>query len=139
MLLPALRERNDFAALTARMLDEFNPGRDVSLAPQLLQKMQAYAWPGNLRQLASVLRTASAMRDDDESQIDFHHLADDIQEALVQTGAPLASRNAPAPANLRAMSEQAVAQALQSSRGNISLAARTLGISRQTLYRKLQQ
>ena len=139
VLLPALRERNDFAALTARMLDEFNPGRDVSLAPQLLQKMQAYAWPGNLRQLASVLRTASAMRDDDESQIDFHHLADDIQEALVQTGAPLASRNAPAPANLRAMSEQAVAQALQSSRGNISLAARTLGISRQTLYRKLQQ
>jgi transcriptional regulator of acetoin/glycerol metabolism len=39
--------------------------------------------------------------------------------------------------NLQEMSHAAIQQALASSRGNVSLAARTLGISRQTLYRKM--
>jgi transcriptional regulator of acetoin/glycerol metabolism len=43
------------------------------------------------------------------------------------------------PQNLDALSRQAIQQALQDSPGNISQAARQLGISRQTLYRKLKE
>ncbi|WP_370627456.1 sigma-54-dependent Fis family transcriptional regulator [Rhodoferax sp. PAMC 29310] len=80
--LPALRERSDFAALTAQMLGSFNPGREIQLAPALHQRLSEYDWPGNLRQYANVLRTASAMLDTHDEWIDEVHLPDDMIEAL---------------------------------------------------------
>ena len=137
--LPALRERSDFAALTAQMLKDFNPSREVQIAPALHQRFSQCDWPGNLRQYANVLRTASAMLDDHEGWIKEVHLPDDIIETL------LALDDAPAQTplvnqrhNLEALSRQAIHQALQDSTGNMSQAARSLGISRQTLYRKLK-
>jgi transcriptional regulator of acetoin/glycerol metabolism len=142
--LPALRERTDFQALAQRLLAGLNPQRELHLAPGLLERMRRHPWPGNLRQLASVLRTASAMLDDDEDCIDLRHLPDDIAADLAAAPAgaphqpyPPAASAGPGPQNLQELSRYAVRQALQSSRGNISLAARTLGISRQTLYRKM--
>ena len=136
--LPALRERTDFQQLSDRLLAGLNPDRPVYLAPSLLGKMAQFSWPGNLRQLASVLRTACAMLNDDEDCIDFAHLPDDVAEALtVQAAQASASHEARGPQNLDELSRYAVRQALEACRGNISLAARTLGISRQTLYRKM--
>ena len=136
--LPPLRERTDFQALAEQLLAGLNPQRDVYLAPELLGKMSQHAWPGNLRQFASVLRTASAMLNDDENCIDFQHLPDDMAEDLVTPPTQQAvNHGKQEPHNLEALSRYAVKQALESSRGNISLAARTLGISRQTLYRKM--
>ncbi|MEO6292623.1 MAG: sigma-54-dependent Fis family transcriptional regulator [Burkholderiaceae bacterium] len=136
--LPALRDRTDFQALTEQLLAGLNPDRDVHLAPELLGKMSRHSWPGNLRQLASVLRTASAMLDADASCIDWAHLPDDISEDLLTAGADVSkTATRAAPQNLEELSRCAIQQVLQNSRGNISLAARTLGISRQTLYRKM--
>jgi transcriptional regulator of acetoin/glycerol metabolism len=59
--LPPLRERTDFAVLTKRLLHDLNPGRLVGMAPKLLERLRQHPWPGNLRQYANVLRTASAM------------------------------------------------------------------------------
>jgi transcriptional regulator of acetoin/glycerol metabolism len=136
--LPALRERTDFQVLAERLLAGLNPEREVYLAPELLGKMCIYSWPGNLRQFASVLRTASAMLDADETAIDFQHLPDDMAEDLAEM--PLVGMRVPErqePQNLQELSRNVVRQVLEASRGNISLAARTLGISRQTLYRKI--
>ena len=136
--LPALRERTDFQALADRLLAGLNPEREVYLAPELLGKMCVYSWPGSLRQFASVLRTASAMLDADETAIDFQHLPDDMAEDLAEM--PLVGMRVPErqePQNLQELSRNVVRQVLEASRGNISLAARTLGISRQTLYRKI--
>jgi transcriptional regulator of acetoin/glycerol metabolism len=136
--LPALRERTDFQVLAERLLAGLNPEREVYLAPELLGKMCIYSWPGNLRQFASVLRTASAMLDADETTIDFQHLPDDMAEDLAEM--PLVGMRVPErqePQNLQELSRNVVRQVLEASRGNISLAARTLGISRQTLYRKI--
>jgi transcriptional regulator of acetoin/glycerol metabolism len=136
--LPALRERSDFQVLAERLLAGLNPEREVFLAPELLGKMCSYSWPGNLRQFASVLRTASAMLDADETAIDFQHLPDDMAEDLAEM--PLVGMRVPErqePQNLQELSRNVVRQVLEASRGNISLAARTLGISRQTLYRKI--
>jgi transcriptional regulator of acetoin/glycerol metabolism len=136
--LPALRERSDFQAITEQLLAELNPGRDIYLAPDLMAQLGRHSWPGNLQQYVSVLRTASAMVDPDEDRIDWKHLPDDLVEELTaiptQTPVPFAHT---APQNLEELSRTAIKQALESCHGNISEAARRLGISRQTLYRKL--
>lgn len=149
--LPALRERTDFAALTAQLLadlaTEQGLPQPVQVAPDLLQRLAAHPWPGNLRQYASVLRTACAMLAESEDTLGWEHLGDDIVQAL-QTAAPpgptrlpglTTPRPVPAAAvlSLQELSSAAIDQALQSARGNVSQAARQLGISRQTLYRKL--
>lgn len=142
VLLPALRERSDFGALTERLLADLSPEREVQLAPELLARLSAFTWPGNLRQYASVLRTACAMLLDGEDTLDWVHMPDDLVEAL-QVGAavktaPLEPAVAQAPQSLQALGHAAIQQALEAARGNVSLAARQLGISRQTLYRKLR-
>ena len=134
--LPALRERGDFQALTERILAELNPERHVCLAPDLLAQLGRHPWPGNLRQYVNVLRTASAMLDTHEDCIDWKHLPEDLVEEL--TAQPQASANTSRiPQNLEELSRSAIRQAMENNRGNISAAARQLGISRQTLYRKL--
>ena len=149
--LPALRERTDFAALTAQLLAELATEQGlphpVQVAPDLLQRLAAHPWPGNLRQYASVLRTACAMLAEGEDTLGWEHLGDDIVQALQTAAPPLSARlpglttPRPVPAaavlSLQELSSAAIDQALQSARGNVSQAARQLGISRQTLYRKL--
>ena len=149
--LPALRERTDFAALTAQLLADLATEQGlphpVQVAPDLLQRLAAHPWPGNLRQYASVLRTACAMLAEDEDQLGWEHLGDDIVQALQTAAPPVFNKLAglanprPVPAaevlSLQELSSAAIDQALQSARGNVSQAARQLGISRQTLYRKL--
>jgi len=143
--LPALRERADFQALTARILDEFAPGRPLAIAPDLFARLAAYRWPGNLRQYASLLRTAVAMLDPDEATIDWFHLPDDLADLLQRDSAPARPEPAPgtaptAPAGkLQELSRHAMRQALAACAGNVSQAARQLGVSRQTLYRHLKE
>jgi len=144
--LPPLRERTDFALLTQRLLADLNPRRSVCVAPALMARLAHYQWPGNLRQYANALRTASAMLEPHEACIDWPHLSDDLLEDLTTQTAPTAHQMlramSPTPVteplqNLDQLSRAAIRQALQSSGGNMSQAARRLGISRQTLYRKL--
>uniref|UniRef100_UPI00262E5AEC sigma-54-dependent Fis family transcriptional regulator n=1 Tax=Acidovorax sp. TaxID=1872122 RepID=UPI00262E5AEC len=143
--LPALRERSDFVALAQRLLvdlaTEQGLGFDVQVAPELLVRLAAYAWPGNLRQLASLLRTACAMLLEGEDTLGWEHMPDDLVHAL-RDGAPAptaAPRAAEPLVSLQALSSAAIQQALQNTRGNVSQAAQQLGISRQTLYRKMKQ
>lgn len=136
--LPPLRERSDFGVLTECLLASFNPEGDIRLVPDLMAQLSRHAWPGNLRQYASVLRTASAMLDPHEECIDWQHLPDDMREELGVLAQPALRQNAAGPShNLEELSRVAIRQAMESSCGNISQAARRLGISRQTLYRKL--
>lgn len=136
--LPSLRERNDFQALTEKLLAYLNPERDIYLAPDLLAQLSRHPWPGNLRQYSNVLRTASAMLEQHENQIDWQHLSDDLVEELTAIPKSVVLSNMEAPSqNLDEISRSAIRQALECSSGNISEAARRLGISRQTLYRKL--
>jgi transcriptional regulator of acetoin/glycerol metabolism len=131
--LPPLRERQDLPALIERMLAELAPGRALALQPELLAALRAYHWPGNLRQLHNALQTACALLDEHELQIDWPHLPDDLLQALRQ------ARPDTQPTELRAQARLSVQQAMQDCAGNLSEAARRLGISRNTLYRKLRE
>ena len=146
--LPALRERSDFVALLRRLLSDLATEQglpvDVEVAPDLLARLAAYSWPGNLRQLASVLRTACAMLVEGEDTLRWEHMPDDLVQTLEMAPSAFGhppdtpdTPTAPAALSLQQLSNAAIDQALQAARGNMSQAARQLGISRQTLYRKL--
>jgi len=132
--LPPLRERQDLPQLVRRLLDEIAPGRALQLAPELSQSFARYAWPGNLRQLANALRTACALLYDDETEIGWAHVPDDLSEELAKSPRKLPVDE---DSDLRAQSSQTVTRVVSDSQGNLSEAARRLGISRNTLYRKL--
>ncbi len=138
--LPPLRERSDLQHLLQRELVALVPERSISIAPDLLQAMQAYRWPGNLRQLFNALRTACALLDGDEDTVTWEHLPDDLLQALRQ---PLIAGGDAAPdselaVDLRTQSRQTIERTVAQCAGNLSEAARLLGISRNTLYRKLR-
>ena len=136
--LPALREREDFKALTQRLLAQISGGEDIDIDPELFKAMVAYPWPGNLRQLSHLLKTAMALLDPHQTQITWVHIADELVEELRELALTPLVKNQVPPQNLSDLSMCAIQQALENCRGNVSAAAKQLGISRQTLYRRVK-
>ena len=137
-LIP-LRQRKDFPAVVARLLEELAPESGVSLEPAVASAFAEYAWPGNLRQLSNALRAACALLDEGETRIGWRHLPDDLAEELRWQVPPAPTAAAEATENLRELSQTTIARAIALSHGNMSEAARRLGISRNTLYRRMNQ
>ncbi|MGA0611877.1 sigma-54-dependent Fis family transcriptional regulator [Caldimonas sp. KR1-144] len=154
--LPPLRERSDLSALVRRILDGSGSPRRHHLARDVQQLFECYSWPGNVRQLFQVLRTACVMAGPD-SLITRAHLPDDFLEeadAAVRDASRAATSDAApesvAPAEPDAgaaalpnatLGEQEIElirRTLESVNGNISEASKRLGISRNTIYRKLR-
>ena len=137
--LPALRVRTDLDYLLNSILQTLlptNPPRPVRIAPDVMQQLRRYHWPGNLRQLSTVLRTACALLDSNEAEIGWAHLPDDLAHALRHT---TKNTHPSPPTDLRTLSRQAIEAALLACGGNASEAARNLGISRNTLYRRMRR
>ncbi|MDE8350253.1 MAG: sigma-54-dependent Fis family transcriptional regulator [Acidocella sp.] len=146
LALPAARERTDLASLIERILDAETTARGthsqpILLATALKTAFLQYNWPGNLRQLSVNLRTACLMLDDDEYLLDCQHFAPEfIEDLALHASEPKHSANTHASTNattLRENSDTVILNAIQQAAGNMSIAARQLGISRNTLYRRL--
>ncbi|MFZ6645351.1 sigma-54-dependent Fis family transcriptional regulator [Undibacterium sp. TJN25] len=136
--LPPLRERTDIAALIRNILAELS-STGFTVAPDVMQLFQQHAWPGNLRQLNNLLRTAVIMADE-AHEIRYEHLPEDfLEEAGALPQKPVhaeASQPTPVTGKLQDMELNAIQRALQEHGGNVSAAARSLGVSRNTIYRK---
>lgn len=151
--LPPLRERSDLLVLIQQILADECAGPVPQLAPEVMDLLTRYDWPGNVRQLANVLHTATVMAGG-EPRITREHLSDDFLEDAQQriaasagaaeaAGAPAAAVAEPAmpPAGGRTLEElerEMIRQAVDAADGNISVASKRLGISRNTIYRKLR-
>ncbi len=144
--LPPLRERSDLPALVQRILrTECADGRLPRLDGAVERLFAAHPWPGNVRQLHSVLRTALAlMREDGVVRADClpDGFADEVP--LEECAAPEAACGHPVDRGdgrdalpLAELELRAIRDALAAHDGNVSAAARALGIGRNTLYRKL--
>ncbi|MCP8465518.1 sigma-54-dependent Fis family transcriptional regulator [Pseudomonas sp. ZM23] len=129
--LPALREREDLAELAAGVLARLGAPK-VKLSTELLALLREYHWPGNIRQLEMVLRTALAMREEGEEELGLEHLPDSTLDEL-------SAGERPQSGSIRENELELIRQALERHQGNVSAAADALGISRATLYRKLKQ
>ena len=127
--LPPLRERDDLLGLIHQMLSEEAAGcsTDAVLANDALQALLVYRWPGNLRQLRQVLRYACAVSEGG------HIRMKDLPQAL-QHDPPVA--DAP---GVSCPARQLLLDALIRHRWKPAEAARALGISRATLYRRVHE
>ncbi len=157
--LPPLRERKDLGVVIGKMLEREalrgGDGQPLTVAPEIMTLFERCTWPGNFRQLGNLLRTAAAMIDDD-GEIRREHLPDDFFDDLRTSdpspgaSADTPTRDTPArdmpardmPAQpqgtrLQDVAAQAIAATLAQHGGNVSAAARALGVSRATLYRKM--
>ena len=131
VMLPALREREDFNTLVNSLLGKLGAPA-VKLREDLNSLLAGYHWPGNIRQLEMVLRTALAMCEEGEIELSLEHLPDSMLDELNTSDRPQTGR-------IRENELELIRQSLDSHQGNVSAAADALGISRATLYRKLKQ
>ncbi|MNN27009.1 Limonene hydroxylase [compost metagenome] len=129
--LPALRERDDLGALAVSLLEKLG-ARGVRLSDEFSALLADYHWPGNIRQLEMVLRTALAMREEGEDVLGLEHLPDSMLDELSVGERPQGG-------SIRENELELIRQSLDRHQGNVSAAADALGISRATLYRKLKQ
>lgn len=136
LTLPPLRERSDFNLLVASLLETFGPNRRVGLTHSVAKAFASHFWPGNLRELANVLRTSCALLADNETCIDWMHLPEDLIKEFEQR---MDGNNLkPRPGTLHSKVDNTILRAINTTKGNIADAARRLGISRTTLYRRLK-
>lgn len=144
--LPPLRERSDITAVIQGLFKRWTVGDDADtsaldllaqITPAALQCLARYSWPGNIRQLEQAIRALLALRSPDKP-LDVDDLPEEISEHRVATtqrsiASPDAGRI------LEIAQIDAIRSALHKHRGNVSLAAKALGISRGTLYSKLKR
>jgi len=144
--LPALANRSDRERVIHRVLGaETTDGRPGAIEMDALERMVAYPWPGNIRELRNVIRTALAICEGGVvRQIDLpreirEHAADGAPPALSVAAGAAASHTAK-PANPLQAAERATLLAMiEDCRGNMTRTAELLGMSRTTLYRKLKR
>jgi len=128
--LPPLRERTDKQALFQQLWQQHRePTQWAGLSAEVLALFEQHPWPGNLRQVSSVLQVALAMAE--EQPIRAEHLPDDF---FVDLHVP-----APLPTGESLDDSIDLNQRLKALGGNISHLARELGVSRNTLYKRLRQ
>lgn len=129
--LPPLRERSDKAALFQRVWEHHRePSQWAGLSREVQELFQRHPWPGNLRQLSSVMQIALAMAED--QPIRAEHLPDDFF-------ADLETEAESPPAAEQPIGADDLASQYQACGGNISHLARSLGLSRNTLYKRLRE
>jgi DNA-binding NtrC family response regulator len=130
--LPPLRERTeDIPVLAERLLraTAVELDRDeITLSPAALRRLQAHSWPGNIRELRNVLERAALLSS--ASMLEPGDLGFDFDQAAPDALAGLTLREAE-----RRLIEQALAQ----ERGHVERTAARLGISRSSLYQRLQK
>lgn len=160
--LPALRERQDKAALIEHLLTTYSDEEYNShLSESVLAAFESHPWPGNIRQLINVIQVATAMAEDEA--IDFEHLPDDFFDDLkfdineLQQNTQSTNKQSSDAVTIlvndkSTVQNQSQAQTCTSESTdednwlavyrqhdeNVSKSAKALGVSRNTLYKKLR-
>jgi len=127
--LPPLRERKGDIPLLVRHL----LGSHWEIEPEALAAIEAYSWPGNVRQLNNALERAKILSDDN-----IVRLRDLPREVLQPDHAPTGGEMQPTD-DLATMQRHKIVEVLRREAANKSRAARALGIDRRKLYRLLEK
>ena len=135
VMLPPLRQRSDLQALVNVIL-QVEHALEANVSAEVMAIFAGHRWPGNIRQLHNVLRTALALADG--APISAQHLMQDFFDEMIDVAAVGDAAVSLNNLALEDVATTAIQLAMQRQAGNISAVARDLGISRNTLYRKLK-
>ncbi|TDQ21354.1 transcriptional regulator of acetoin/glycerol metabolism [Raoultella sp. BIGb0149] len=126
LAIPPLRGWPALPAFIQRLWQALGAGqRRVQLSPELLGNLARQPWPGNVRQLQSLMKVLLALADDG-ARLEV----DDLPAEYRAAAAPAAPRG------LQQHDSQLIADTLTTYNGNVSKAAQALGVARSTLYRR---
>jgi transcriptional regulator with PAS, ATPase and Fis domain len=134
LILPPLRDRPaDIPPLCGLLLRQIVAGtsREVRIDPEVMRIFQRYRWPGNVRELGNALERMALLATGDVLRCQH------LPAAMLGTEDCVDDVTTAAHTTLKSAEQQMVLAALEHEGGNVSQAARTLGISRATLYRRL--
>ncbi|HEX8170349.1 MAG TPA: sigma-54-dependent Fis family transcriptional regulator [Thermoanaerobaculia bacterium] len=133
IVLPPLRERkDDITKLVRFFLDKYGKReglRDVRITQEALQKLMRYPFPGNVRELENLIEGALALTTDpviDPGDLLLPESASGADERELSGDLP----------TLDQLEARYIARVLAFTKGNMSKAAKILGVDRKTLYRK---
>jgi DNA-binding NtrC family response regulator len=133
VVLPLREHLEDVPELVAHFLKHLSSEyrKHVTLSLSALERLQTYRWPGNVRQLRSVLEGAVALAAEDGTiHASDLHLADNLSSDVPDR---------PTSLNLEELEVWAIRHALAQTKNNHTQAARILGIHRDTLIQKLKK
>lgn len=139
LTLPALRDRADCEDVI-RCILRLESEDQVDIEQSALAMLRNHPWPGNIRQLRNVLRTAVALSDGETLRVE--DLPDDVLDATGPAGSDELVESHPGGGNhdpLADAERRALQAALECHGGNVSRTAESLGVSRNTLYRKMRR
>jgi len=140
--LPPLRERTDLETVVRKIIATESAVGRYDVSDELMAMFHRHRWPGNFRQLTNLLRTAIVMAGD-EPEICLRHMPDDFLDDIGETTAAApalvsdTTRMIANGANLEEMEQSVILRTLEAHGGNVSATARALGVSRNTIYRKV--
>ncbi|OZI68693.1 sigma-54-dependent Fis family transcriptional regulator [Bordetella genomosp. 1] len=126
--LAPLRARGDRARLVRQLWHGL--AEDIALPPELEARLAAQPWPGNFRQMVSVLRALAVLASESGAV-----RADMLPDGLAVATAATATQSGPGD-TLQTLAAARIDAVLAQCEGNVSQAARLLGVHRSTLYRR---
>ncbi len=137
--VPPLREHpEDIPELAGFFLAKVSAEcrRNFKFTPAAMRKLQSYAWPGNVRQLRAAIENAAVMSEQDT--LDAESLPLTGVTDLPSSGSHKAV-DLPASLDMEEIETWAIQRALRQTGGNVSHAAKLLGMSRDTLHTKIKK
>ena len=140
--VPPLSERQDIQYIIGKLLEAEAEHANIVVDPEVYAMLAAFDWPGNIRQLRNVIRVALALGD--HRHVTVEHLPLEVRSQQTRSGTRVSAPDAGASMNgidraLANTERQTLVAELERSRWNVSKAAKGLGISRATLYRKMKR
>ncbi|WP_017381671.1 sigma-54-dependent transcriptional regulator [Paenisporosarcina sp. TG-14] len=140
--IPPLRERkDDIPLLVKKFLDKHRKKyeRDYQISGELMRILTNYQWPGNVRELENAIERAVVLAQDQQLSIhDFHREIREVNyEPSVETNLQESGKSLPE--QMEDIEKKLILKALDDALGQQSVAARKLGISRQSLLYKMNK
>ena len=133
LVLPPLRDRvDDIPLLVSYFLKEFSSreAKVLTIADDVMDLLQAYIWPGNIRQLRNVIERAAVLAQG--GKITLSELPDELKKSVKVIHRGIVQQS------LKDVEQQVIRSALLDCKGNKSKVAKILGLSRKALYKRLK-
>jgi DNA-binding NtrC family response regulator len=130
LLVPPLRTRQQDIPLLARQIAN-GLGHDIDFTLEAIRAMEAYDWPGNIRELRNVIERAVLL-----SNRAARITPSDLRFEVPRTETPL---DLDEPVTLEEAERRHIERVLRHENGSVERAAVRLGVSRSTLYQKLRR
>ncbi|CAN5321338.1 sigma-54 dependent transcriptional regulator [soil metagenome] len=135
ILIPPLRKRDDDIVMLAKHFSKVYANKYMKPEPvfdsKALDKLQQYIFPGNVRELQYTMERAVIMSDGEELS------ASDLIFSPIES--TVIHDNEPADLNLNTVEKNTILRVIEKHNGNISRAAKELGLTRTALYRRLSK